>query len=182
MVASVLDISASNGNPYLDDNLVKVVYPSSAAAIKDRLTDIALPETLPFIDTLSIVVSKEDSPSSLKAADINDDMKREEAFYKMALETAVIARRQILKAKVPFSRPNDYFAEMVKNEKLMNRARNLILQKEQEKDAAEKARKQRELKKIGKKVQHEKILQRQRQKKAELNKIELLKKKKNSRN
>ena len=48
--------------------------------------------------------------------DVHDDLKREVAFYKMALEGVHEARKLCKKAKVPFSRPDDFFAEMVKTD------------------------------------------------------------------
>jgi rRNA-processing protein EBP2 len=48
--------------------------------------------------------------------DIHDDLKREVAFYDMALEAVVEARVQCKKSGIPFSRPEDFFAEMVKTD------------------------------------------------------------------
>jgi rRNA-processing protein EBP2 len=48
--------------------------------------------------------------------DIHDDLKREVAFYDMALEAVVEARVKCKKADIPFSRPEDFFAEMVKTD------------------------------------------------------------------
>lgn len=48
--------------------------------------------------------------------DVHDDLKREVAFYKLALEGVHEARKLCKKAKVPFSRPDDFFAEMVKTD------------------------------------------------------------------
>jgi rRNA-processing protein EBP2 len=50
------------------------------------------------------------------ALDIHDDLKREVAFYDMALEAVVDARAQCKKSGIPFSRPEDFFAEMVKTD------------------------------------------------------------------
>ena len=48
--------------------------------------------------------------------DVHDDLKREVAFYNMALEAANMARKLCHDANVPFSRPEDFFAEMVKTD------------------------------------------------------------------
>jgi rRNA-processing protein EBP2 len=48
--------------------------------------------------------------------DIHDDLKREVAFYDMALEAVIDARVKCKKAGIPFSRPEDFFAEMVKTD------------------------------------------------------------------
>jgi rRNA-processing protein EBP2 len=48
--------------------------------------------------------------------DIHDDLKREVAFYNTALEAVNEARTRCKEAGIPFSRPDDFFAEMVKND------------------------------------------------------------------
>ena len=48
--------------------------------------------------------------------DIHDDLKREVAFYDLALEAVIIAKRNCKDADIPFSRPEDFFAEMVKSD------------------------------------------------------------------
>jgi rRNA-processing protein EBP2 len=48
--------------------------------------------------------------------DIHDDLKREVAFYDMALASVFQAREQCKKAGIPISRPADFFAEMVKSD------------------------------------------------------------------
>lgn len=52
--------------------------------------------------------------------DIHDDLKREVAFYNTALEAVNIARIKCKDAGVPFARPEDFFAEMVKTDGTFN--------------------------------------------------------------
>jgi rRNA-processing protein EBP2 len=47
---------------------------------------------------------------------IHDDLKREVAFYDMALESVTEARLLCKEAGIPFTRPDDFFAEMVKDD------------------------------------------------------------------
>ena len=47
---------------------------------------------------------------------VHDDLKREVAFYNLALEAVHIARGKCEENKIPFSRPEDFFAEMVKTD------------------------------------------------------------------
>jgi hypothetical protein len=56
-------------------------------------------------------ISKEGSP-----LDVHDDLKREVAFYNVALESVKLARTLCGEAGIPFSRPEDFFAEMVKSD------------------------------------------------------------------
>ena len=48
--------------------------------------------------------------------DIHDDLKREVAFYDNALESVTLAREQCERSGIPFTRPDDFFAEMVKSD------------------------------------------------------------------
>lgn len=48
--------------------------------------------------------------------DIHDDLKREVAFYNTALEAVHNARPKLEEANIPFTRPDDFFAEMVKTD------------------------------------------------------------------
>ena len=48
--------------------------------------------------------------------DVHDDLKRELAFYNMALDAVSEARMACIQLGIPFSRPDDFFAEMVKTD------------------------------------------------------------------
>jgi len=48
--------------------------------------------------------------------DVHDDLKREVAFYNLALEAVYEARQKCQSSNIPFSRPDDFFAEMVKTD------------------------------------------------------------------
>jgi rRNA-processing protein EBP2 len=51
-----------------------------------------------------------------KKIDVHDDLSREVAFYDIALEAVRLARAECQKSGVPFARPDDFFAEMVKTD------------------------------------------------------------------
>lgn len=108
-------------------------------------------------------------------SDVNDDLTRELAFYKQCLDSANEARKLLKKEGVPFSRPNDYFAEMVKSDEHMGKIKQKMTEEAANKKAAAEARKQRDLKKFGKQVQVAKLQERDRQKRDMLGKIDLLK-------
>jgi rRNA-processing protein EBP2 len=48
--------------------------------------------------------------------DVHDDLKRELAFYNMALDAVSEARMACQQVGIPFPRPDDFFAEMVKTD------------------------------------------------------------------
>jgi rRNA-processing protein EBP2 len=133
-----------------------------------KLKDMQL--NLPFEETLSIT-------SPLQVDDVNDDLKRELAFYAQALSTVTVAKKLAEKQNIPFTRPNDYFAEMVKTDEQMGRIRQRLLDEQQSVKAAEDRKKLRDAKKFGKQVQVQKQLERQKQKTESLDKIKSLKRK-----
>ncbi|KAJ2557634.1 RRNA processing protein [Coemansia sp. RSA 1933] len=116
------------------------------------------------------------STNPLVVENTEDDLDRELKFYQQALEAVSVAKKNIEKAGIPFSRPNDYFAEMVKSDSQMARIRQKLLDQKKSIQNAEEAKKQRQLRKYGKQIQQEKIKEREDKKKATLDKIAEVKK------
>lgn len=85
--------------------------------------------------------------------------------YKQALHSANAARALAAKHSFPFTRPSDYFAEMVKSDAHMERIRQRLLDEGAGIKKSEEKRKEREGKKFGKQVQIEKLKERERGKK-----------------
>ncbi|KAL7267136.1 rRNA-processing protein EBP2 [Rhizina undulata] len=142
------------------------------SALTQALSTIALPANLLFSEHQSITTS---APVEIK--DINDDLNRELAFYAQALDAAKIGREKLLKEGLPFSRPVDYFAEMLKDDEHMGKIKQKLLDQAVSKKKAQEARKQRDLKKFGKQVQTAKLQEREKAKKETLEKIQILKRK-----
>jgi len=97
--------------------------------------------------------------------------------YKQALYAAVEAQKRATAQGLAFHRPADFFAEMVKTDEHMERVRQKLLDERAGIKASEEAKRQRELKKFGKKVQVEKLLERQKKKKELAEKVKGLKRK-----
>ncbi|CRG90667.1 rRNA-processing protein EBP2 [Talaromyces islandicus] len=117
------------------------------------------------------------STEALDVPDANDDLTRELAFYKVCQSAAVQARRLLKKEGIPFTRPADYFAEMVKTDEEMNQIKKKLYDEAASKKASADARRQRDLKKFGKQVQVAKLQQRAKEKRDALEKINSLKRK-----
>ncbi|CAG8499398.1 1124_t:CDS:2 [Paraglomus brasilianum] len=117
---------------------------NNKTALKELYKEIKL--DVPWIETQAVT-----SEDPIQIKDANNDMERELAFYKQALQSAITARSLFQSLSVPFSRPSDYFAEMVKSDELMSRVRQRLLDEDAQIKASEQARKQRESKKFGKK-------------------------------
>ncbi|KAI0729590.1 eukaryotic rRNA processing [Fomitopsis betulina] len=126
----------------------------------ERIRDtIKLPSSLPWTETLAVTYSE------TIEADVDDDLKRELAFYKQALHGAQLAKSLATKHGLAFTRPPDYFAEMVKSDAHMERIRQRLLDESATIKRSEDKRKEREGKKFGKQVQMEKLQERERSKK-----------------
>jgi len=80
--------------------------------------------------------------------------------YKQALSIVERARKLCKQADIPFTRPSDYYAEMVKSDVHMERVRTRLVDEASGIKKSEAAKKQRDLKKYGKQIQHEKLKQR----------------------
>ncbi|KAK3299255.1 eukaryotic rRNA processing protein EBP2-domain-containing protein [Chaetomium fimeti] len=132
------------------------------------------PKTVPFVFHQSVVSSKiteESIPS------VEDDLQRELAFMNQSLEAARQARTLLRKEGVPFTRPTDFFAETVRSDETMQKVKAKMVEEATAKKASAEARKQRDLKKFGKQVQVQKQQERAKQKRDTLEKINLLKRK-----
>lgn len=151
---------------------------NNMAALRDSLARIELPWAKHVFTEHQSVVSADNTEASIK--DIYDDTERELAFYKQGLDAVKQARATLLKLKVPFSRPMDYFAEMVKSDEHMDKLKTKLLTEAANKKASEDAKKQRSLKKFGKQVQNATLQERAKQKRETLDKINSLKKKRKS--
>ncbi|KAI4738441.1 Ebp2-domain-containing protein [Aureobasidium sp. EXF-12298] len=145
---------------------------NNTAALLRAVKSFALSSKLPFSEN-QVIVS--DAPTDIP--DMDDDLNRELAFYKQSLDAVTKARSLLKKEGVPFSRPADYFAEMVKSDEHMGKIKGKLIDEAASKKASAEARRQRDLKKFGKQVQVAKLQERSREKKDTMDKIQLLKRK-----
>ncbi|SLM38306.1 Eukaryotic rRNA processing [Lasallia pustulata] len=145
---------------------------NNTTALLKAHKSIAFSSQLPFSEHQSII-----STEPVSIADVNDDLTRELAFYKQSLDAVREARALLKKESVPFSRPTDYFAEMVKSDEHMGKIKQKMTDEAANKKAAAEARKQRDLKKFGKQVQIAKLQERDKAKRETLDKINILKRK-----
>ncbi|XP_031139826.1 probable rRNA-processing protein EBP2 [Sander lucioperca] len=131
---------------------------------------------LPWVERLDMtnlpaedVISKaEGKVPSAANGDVNadDDFQREMFFYRQAQATVLDALPLLNKHGIATKRPDDYFAEMAKSDQHMQKIRKKLISKQLMLEKSEKAKKLREQRKFGKKVQIEVIQKRQKEKKA----------------
>ncbi|KAK7403944.1 rRNA-processing protein EBP2 [Neonectria punicea] len=131
-------------------------------------------KSVPFASHQTIVAS-EDTAESI--SDVSDDLQRELAFYSQSLDAVRLGRSRLRAEGVPFSRPKDYFAEMIKEDAHMDKIKAKLVEEATNKKAAGEARKMRDLKKFGKQVQVAKLQERAKAKRETLDKIKTLKRK-----
>lgn len=148
---------------------------NNSKALNDSLERIQLPWDKHTFQEHQSITYMNVTESSI--TDIYDDIKRELAFYEQALSAVKDARKKFKTLNVPFKRPLDYYAEMVKSDEHMDRLKSKLVKEASEKKAREDARKQRQLKKFGKEVQVATLQQRQKEKRDVLDRIKNLKKK-----
>lgn len=141
-------------------------------ASRNRVALIKTPK-MPFYYHNSLVSSL--PPTSTAVPDPNDDLTRELEFYRIARDAAVQARTLLKKDNIPFFRPSDYFAEMVKSDEHMGKVKKKMYDEAASKKASEEARKLRDAKKFGKAVQVAKEQERAKEKRNTLDKIKELK-------
>ncbi|KAI1076065.1 eukaryotic rRNA processing protein EBP2-domain-containing protein [Whalleya microplaca] len=149
---------------------------NNTSALLASLNRIRIPTdaSVPFAAHQSVVSAE---PTAGGIEDIQDDLKRELAFYAQSLAAAKRARALLRAEGVPFSRPTDYFAEMVKDDGHMEKVKAKLVEEASAKRASADARKQRDLKKFGKQVQVAKLQERAKAKRDTLEKIKTLKRK-----
>lgn len=124
---------------------------------------------LPWVETFC-VVSKTPLPFGANDADgnpldIHDDLKRESSFYNMALHAVNDARKCCTEAGIPFSRPEDFFAEMVKSDDHMAKVKDRLIFETKKIDAVAQRKSNKEQKLRAKEKQSNKIAEKAKRKK-----------------
>ncbi|KAI8645234.1 eukaryotic rRNA processing [Parasitella parasitica] len=88
----------------------------------ERITDDIRLKNMPWIETLTVT-----SEEPVQVADVYDDLLREEAFYKQALNAALVGRKLAEEAGVAFFRPENFIAPMLKDDKQMEAVRQRLI-------------------------------------------------------
>lgn len=148
-------------------SLIKVEFPSRDAALHSRFSDVGI--GCDFADNLAMVSTQS---VDLDDGDVDDEDKREGCFLKLAMEAFITGSKLCSKAGIPFQRPGDYYAEMIKDDEHMHKVRSRLVETATRIDTAEKTRRQRTLAKFGKKLQAERRLEREKKRSRALKSIE----------
>ncbi|XP_029988061.1 putative rRNA-processing protein EBP2 [Sphaeramia orbicularis] len=145
-------------------------FVNNVEGLKQCLADFR--KDLPWVERLDLTnLPTEDVLSNVEAKPTNgevnadDDFQREMYFYRQAQATVLEALPLLHKNDIATKRPDDYFAEMAKSDQHMQKIRKKLMAKQAILERSEKAKKLREQRKFGKKVQIEVIQKRQKEKK-----------------
>lgn len=149
---------------------VRLAEPSKNAVnnregLLDKLGDISWPENVEWIHKLSVDIDQE------QEVDVNDDLARELAFYTQALEGTKQAFEKLQSMGLPFLRPADYYAEMVKTDNHMEKVKGRLLAEKRKMEEADERRKAREAKRLAKEIQAQKMKERAKQKKEDIESV-----------
>ena len=83
---------------------------------------------IPFSEHMTIT---NDKPLEVpEALTVHDDIKREIAFYNLTRENVKKGMEILVQAKIPISRPDDFFAEMLKTDEHMAKVKSRLLQQQ----------------------------------------------------
>lgn len=147
-------------------------FVNNVEGLKHCLADLR--RDLPWVERLDmtnlpaedVLFKAEGKVPTMKDVNADDDFQREMFFYRQAQATVLDALPLLSKHGIATKRPDDYFAEMAKSDQQMQKIRKKLISKQLILEKSEKAKKLREQRKFGKKVQVEVIQKRQKEKKA----------------
>jgi len=138
----------------------------NAPGLLEKLEEIRLAPGIAWVEYPAIT-----SGFTHEGVDAEDDFEREVSLYKSTVAGCTEAQVYMERVGLNYKRPADYFAEMLKSDAHMAKVRQSLLDQQKRIEAVEERRRQRELKRFGKKVQVEKEQTRAKQKKSELDAI-----------
>ena len=172
----------------------KKMLVNNEEGLKDKLMEIE--KKLDWTETLHLINEPIDSPDltekygdltlkinrkgEVSAEDKIDtaqhDFKREMLFYRQAQAAILDGIPKLHKFGIRTKRPDDYFAQMLKTDDHMKRVQEHLNSKREALEKSEQAKKMREMKKMGKKIQQEVLANRQKEKKQLIDKVKAYKK------
>ncbi|KCV69423.1 hypothetical protein H696_03853 [Fonticula alba] len=131
------------------------------------------PHALEWIETLDHTWT--DSCAE-RITNVEDEPAREAIFQEQALAAILEARPKVLACGIPFERPEDFYAEMLKTDQHMSKIRKSVQDREQGMKRAEEVALIRKQKRFGKQVQAEKLQERARERAEAADRMKLIRK------
>eukprot|EP01052_Picozoa_sp_SAG31_P019242 SAG31_NODE_1396_length_8511_cov_1.939491_1_plen_254_part_10 len=103
--------------------------------------------------------------------DVHDDLQREATFYDHCLSGVKESFARLDELGMKYTRPHDYYAEMIKTDGHMEKVKSKLLGEKDRLDEREEKRKQRDNKKLAKRVEAERTQAKAKKKKSDLEAI-----------
>ncbi|KAL4237109.1 putative rRNA-processing protein EBP2 [Mactra antiquata] len=152
---------------------------NNVSGMKQKLAE--LQKNLDWIEQLDLTNGPAPAPGGQEEftedEDVsNNDFKRELRFYRQAQASVLEGIPRLHKLGIKTRRPEDYFAEMAKSDVHMKKVREKLLEKQQNIEQRDKAKKLRDLRKYGKKVQIDVLQKRQKEKREMLDAVKKFRK------
>eukprot|EP01083_Nonionella_stella_P228335 809294_1 len=138
---------------------------NNETALVTKLESFAL-LNLPFEERLVCTTSQ-----SPQIDDVHDDLKREIGFYNQTLTEVKTAIKRFTKSDMPFQRPHDYYAEMVKSDIHMKKVKERLVSEQTAVSRVEDRKRRAAERKFAKKAHSERIQEKAFHKRSEEGKI-----------
>jgi len=139
--------------------------------LKAKKAEIQLSKDFGWVESLDITTPP------VTISNINDDVQREAAFYEAALAATKEGVARLEAEKIPFMRPNDFFAEMLKPDEHMARIKDKLLLEKKKMNVVAERRQQKEQKKYHKQVRAKKQESKAKEKKQHMEELKSMRKK-----
>mmetsp|Transcript_2842 Transcript_2842/g.4331 ORF Transcript_2842/g.4331 Transcript_2842/m.4331 type:complete len:474 (+) Transcript_2842:153-1574(+) len=114
----------------------------------------------------------DDDDEEEEYVDVHDDLKREVAFYDNAMEAVRMARSHCENAGIPFTRPEDFFAEMIKTDDHMAKIKDRLIFETKKIEAVERRKSNKEQTVMAKERAAHRIAEKSKAKKAHMSAVE----------
>eukprot|EP00826_Nyctotherus_ovalis_P020014 TRINITY_DN16248_c0_g2_i4.p2 TRINITY_DN16248_c0_g2~~TRINITY_DN16248_c0_g2_i4.p2 ORF type:complete len:205 (+),score=68.63 TRINITY_DN16248_c0_g2_i4:165-779(+) len=131
-------------------------------------------KTIPWIEQLAVTSEEVTAPVSIP--NTHEDLRRELAFYNMALANTCRGIEKLEEMKVPIDRPVDYLVEMMKSDAHMRKVKQRLLTQENSINKFEERKRRVHDQKFAKKIKAVKEQEKHKKKKMALEEIEKWKK------
>lgn len=168
--------SDDEGEP--DDTPQQPIFDTNSKALLAKTEELlAEKEGMPWIESFAVISStplpfgNTDDETGM-TIDVHDDLKREVAFYDIAMEAVEVARTKCRESCVPFSRPDDFFAEMVKSDDHMARVKDRLIFENKKIEAVAQRKSNKEQKLRAKEAHSNKIAEKSRRRKENLKAVD----------
>ena len=165
--AALAEIRGERGADGEEGNDGEKEFVYDVEGLHDKLEEFGWTGSEAFIESM-VVDAADAAPADV---DAHDDLKRELVFYQQGLAAVREGIQRFHKLGLPFQRPNDFYAQMVKDDLHMKKVKDKLLHEKKAVEESEERRKQRLAKKYQKHVAAERQKERTKSKKAEVENI-----------